>query len=90
LTKLSSAQSLRFYGLTAIKAPLGLREKVQHRWYMNGKLVFASPFYNMIGGREEGFRHWTSYTFERIPPGAGLRLDLVTEGGQLIGRAWLF
>jgi hypothetical protein len=57
---------------------------------MNGKLIFASPFYNMTGGREEGFRHWTSYTFEKILPGTVLRLDLVTEGGQLIGRARLF
>jgi hypothetical protein len=89
LTKLSSAQSLRLYGLTAIKAPLGLREKVQHRWYMNGKLIFASPFYSMTGGREEGFRHWTSYTFENIPARTELRLDLMTEGGQLIGRARL-
>jgi hypothetical protein len=90
VTKLSSAESVRLYGVTAIKAPLGLKERVQHRWHMNGKLIFASPFYNMTGGREEGFRLWTSYTFERIPPGAELWLDLATEGGQLIGRAGLF
>jgi hypothetical protein len=89
LTKLYSGESIRLYGLTAIKAPLGLKERVQHRWHMNGRLVFASPFYDMTGGRQEGFRLWTSYTFERITPGATLRLDLVTEGGQLIARAGL-
>jgi hypothetical protein len=86
LTEFSPGQSLRLYGLTAIKAPLGLKERVQHRWYMNEKLIFTSPFYAMTGGREEGFRLWTSLYFESIPAGAELRLDLQTEGGQLIGR----
>lgn len=89
VTRLDPDASLRLYGLTAIRAPLGLKEKVQHRWYENGKLIFASPFYNMIGGREEGFRLWTAWTFDRIAPGTELRLDLETEGGQLIGRAGL-
>ena len=89
LTQLAPASSLRIYGLTAIKAPLGLKEKVRHRWYEDGKLVCASPFYNMTDGRVQGFRLWTSCVFESIPPGAKLRLDLETEGGQLIGRAGL-
>ena len=89
VTRLDPDASLRLYGLTAIRAPLGLKEKVQHRWYENGKLIFASPLYNMIGGREEGFRLWTAWTFDRIAPGTELRLDLETEGGQLIGRAGL-
>jgi hypothetical protein len=87
LTALNSSNSLRIYGLTAIKAPLGLREMLQHRWLVNGKLVCASPFYNVVGGREAGFRLWTSCTFDPIPRGAELRLDLTTEGGQLVGRA---
>ena len=89
LTELQPNQSLRLYGVTAIKAPLGLTERVRHRWYENGKLIFASPFYNMVGGREEGFRLWTSFSFKSIAPGTKLRLDLETEGGQLIGRAEL-
>jgi hypothetical protein len=43
----------------------------------------------MIGGRAQGFRLWTAYTFDAIAAGTELRLDLVTEGGQLIGRAGL-
>jgi Family of unknown function (DUF5924) len=89
LTQLGPARSLRVYGLTAIKAPLGLKEKVKHRWYEDGRLICDSPFYNMTGGRVEGFRLWTSCVFESIPPGVRLRLDLETEGGQLIGRAAL-
>ncbi|HJX11022.1 MAG TPA: DUF5924 family protein [Candidatus Binatia bacterium] len=89
LTELQPNQALRLYGVTAIKAPLGLTERVRHRWYENGKLIFASPFYNMVGGRAEGFRLWTSFSFSSIAPGTKLRLNLETEGGQLIGRAEL-
>jgi hypothetical protein len=87
VTELTPRPTVRLYGLTAIKAPLGLNERVQHRWYQNGKLIWASPFYNMTGGREEGYRVWTACSFDNIAPGTELRLDLETEGGQLIGRA---
>jgi hypothetical protein len=89
VTRLDPGRSVRLYGLTAIRAPLGLKEKVQHRWYDNGKLIFATPFHNLIGGREEGFRLWTACTVERIAPGTEVRLDVKTEGGQLVGRARL-
>jgi hypothetical protein len=87
LTELQPNQPFRLYGVTSIRAPLGLTERVRHRWYENGKLIFASPFYNMVGGRVEGFRLWTSFPFNTLAPGTTLRLDLETEGGQLIGRA---
>ena len=89
LTELQPNQPLRLYGVASIKAPLGLTERVRHRWYENGKLIFASPFYNMVGGRAEGFRLWTSCSFNTLTPGTTVRLDLETEGGQLIGRAGL-
>ncbi len=89
VTELQPNQPLRLYGVTSIKAPLGLTERVRHCWYENGKLIFASPFYNIVGGREEGFRLWTSFSFKTLAPGTTLRLDLETEGGQLIGRAGL-
>jgi hypothetical protein len=87
LRELAPGQGISVWGLTAIRAPLGLRDKVQHRWYRNGRLLWASPFYEMTGGREEGFRIWTVYAFNSIEPGMALRVDLRTEGGQLIGRA---
>ncbi len=89
VTELSAGLPVRLYALTAIKAPLGLREGVQHRWYRNGKLVWASPFYGVTGGRDEGFRLWTVCSLDNIKPGTQLRLDVETEGGQLIGRASL-
>jgi len=89
MTALPSGPSARLYGLTAIKAPLGLEERVQHRWYQNGKLIWASPFYKVTGGREEGFRLWTACNFEHITSSTKIRLDVETEGGQLIGRAVL-
>ena len=89
LTTLNSAGPLRLDGLSAIKAPLGLRERLRHRWYENGNPVCTSSFYNVVGGREEGFRLWTGCAFSSIPPNGELRLDIETEGGQLVGRAKL-
>ncbi len=86
LSEVETGPARRLHVLTPIKAPLGLRETVQHRWYKNGKLVWASPFIQVTGGREQGFRLWTNYLFDVIEPGAALRVDAVTEGGQLIGR----
>jgi hypothetical protein len=89
LTQVEPVSSLRVYSLTAVKAPLGLTERLQHLWRQNGKVVCASPFHDIVGGREEGFRLWTSCVFPGVTPGATLRVDLETEGGQLIGRATL-
>lgn len=89
VTGLTPGLPVRLYALTAIKAPLGLKEGVQHRWYRNGKLIWASPYYDVRGGREEGFRLWTACSFDNIKPDTELRLDIETEGGQLIGRASL-
>jgi hypothetical protein len=89
VTELDPSGFLPLHGLTAIKAPLGLKERVRHRWYKNGRIICASPYYDITGGREEGFRLWTACTFDSISPGTELRLDLETEGGQLIGRAGL-
>ena len=89
VNRLAPGTAPRLYGLTAIKAPLGLEEKVRHRWYENDRLICASPFYSMVGGREEGFRLWTACSLDSIPQEAEIRLDLETEGGQLVGRTGL-
>src|SRR5574341_1892233 len=41
LTVLEPGRAQQLYGLSAIKAPLGLSERVRHRWHMNGKLIWA-------------------------------------------------
>jgi len=89
LRELPPAASVQIYGLTAIRAPLGLREKVRHRWYRNSKPVYVSASYLVTGGRKEGFRFYTKSSFEDVRPGTIVQLDLETEGGQLIGRARL-
>jgi hypothetical protein len=87
LPELPSGGPLRVYALTAIQAPLGLQDRCGHRWYLNGKLVYASPFIRLSGGRKQGFRLWTFRTLASIAPGSLLRVDVLTAGGQLVGRA---
>jgi hypothetical protein len=62
---------------------------VRHRWFLNDRLVWESPFHAIVGGREAGFRYWTRCYFENIQAGDALRLDVETDGGQLIGRSRL-
>jgi hypothetical protein len=87
ITALPAGWSGRVYAVTAIYAPLGLRDRVGHRWYQDGRLVYASPYYSLAGGRPEGFRLWTVATAKDVAPGARVRVDVRTESGQLIGRA---
>jgi len=87
VTELPAGYTGRLYALTAVVAPLGLEEKVSHRWYVDGAEVFASRHYAIAGGRKDGYRLWTSMALKRLPPAAEVRVDVVTQGGQLIGRA---
>jgi hypothetical protein len=74
--------------VAAIQAPLGLQERVGLRWYEDDRLVYASSYHLVTGGRKAGYRLWTSVTVH--PSHARrLRLEVETEGGQLIGRAHL-
>ena len=82
-------QAGRVYAVTSIYAPLGLRDRIGHRWYQDGRLVYASPFYWLEGGRADGFRLWTSGPVTKVQPGTRLRVDVRTEAGQLVGRAEL-
>jgi hypothetical protein len=86
LSELPRGGPYRIYALTAIGAPLGLKDRVGHRWYLNGELVYASPFIKVSGGRKSGFRLWTFRTLKSIGSGSILRVDVRTEAGQLIGR----
>lgn len=77
----------RLYAVTAIYAPLGLQDRIAHRWYQDGRLVYASTSYALTGGRAEGFRLWTSAPVKGVRPNGRIRLDVLTETGQLVGRA---
>ena len=79
----------KIVALTAIKAPMGLEERVRHRWYLDGKVIFASNYYPVTGGRKEGYRIYTQITWQEGFEGRVLMVDVETQGGQLIGRARL-
>lgn len=84
-----SGWSGKVAALTAIKAPNGLKERVRHRWYLNGSLILEQDLKEIVGGRDRGFRLWSQAPWGPAEAGRKLILDVVTEGGQLIGRATL-
>lgn len=83
------AKKTRIYILTMIKAPYGHSEKVKHSWYLDGKRIYSSRYFNIVGQGNRGFRFWTYFTVKSTSPGSVLKVDLETEGGQLIGRVRL-
>jgi hypothetical protein len=78
----------RLYVLASVKAPMGIYERVSIDWYRDGEKVSNGPVVDLTGGREKGFRLWSSIPLVRRAP-AQYRIDVTTEGGQLIGRALL-
>ena len=83
------SSSGRIAVLTAIKAPMGLKETVRHRWTLEGKVVYVSNYFSVTGGRKEGYRLWTQITWKAGTEGHVLVVDVETQSGQLIGRARL-
>jgi len=72
---------------TAIYAPSGLRQPIEHVWYRDGQYLTRIPLSTpVLGGRAQGFRTY-SRNEELRPPLAGrYRVDVRTGAGQLIGR----
>ena len=89
LSELPGGGTRKIFALSAIGAPLGLKDRVSHRWYLDGRLVYASPLINLSGGRKSGFRLWTFRTLKNIGSASLLRVDVRTAAGQLIGRSRL-
>lgn len=87
LPELTALGPQRVFALTSIQAPLGLRERIRHRWSLRGKTLFESPFYEIVGGRKDGFRLWTYCWVKDLQPGDTVRLRVETEGDQLVGDA---
>jgi hypothetical protein len=86
VSTLAPSWSGELYAVTPIVAPLGLHERVRHRWYQDGRLIYTSPYYQIAGGRTEGYRLWTS-DHVSLDRASRVRVDVETESGQLIGRA---
>jgi len=71
---------------TAVYAPSGLRQPIEHRWSKNGEQFARIPLSPVRGGRAEGFRTYST-TRNLTPPLEGrYTVDVVTASGQLIGR----
>lgn len=71
---------------TAIYAPAGLTQAVDHVWRHRGAVVARVPLASIVGGRREGFRTWSRKTVFPADPTGGWTVDVVTASGQLIGR----
>lgn len=72
------------FAFTSIRAPRGLRERVFHEWYADGKFVVSVPL-DISGNREQGYRTWSHKTgFSGAPQ--NWKVKVVTESGQLLGE----
>ncbi len=89
VTRVDAGFTGRVFVITPIWAPLGLEDRVRHRWRIDGRVVFESQPYNVTGGRAEGYRLWTSFVVPPLEAGSRVSVDVVTEAGQLVGRATL-
>jgi len=84
-----AATVLEWGGLTAytaVYAPSGLRQAIEHVWRRDGQILARIPLSPVRGGRAQGFRTY-SRSRDLKPPLAGrYSVDVVTASGQLIGR----
>ena len=71
---------------TAIYAPSGLQQHIEHEWWKDGRLLGRIALSPVRGGRKEGFRTYSRKTDLRLPYEGRYRIDVVTASGQLIGR----
>jgi hypothetical protein len=77
------AGTARVYGWFAVAAPAAFRQDVRFEWSRDGQPAGHAVESTVVGGRRGGFRTWAWQTH----PGHGRwSVDLLTAGGQLIGR----
>lgn len=81
----SQVHAQGLYAFTAIRAPRGLREHVHHRWLLEGEEVDRIPL-ELVGGRAGGYRAWSHKRGFPADPRGEWTVQVVTEGGQLIGQ----
>lgn len=73
------------YAWTAIHAPLGLHERVYHRWMLDGREVDRIAL-EIVGGRAEGYRAWSYKKGFPAEPAGDWTIQVLTEGGQRVGQ----
>ncbi|WP_252109754.1 MULTISPECIES: DUF5924 family protein [unclassified Halomonas] len=72
------------YVYTAIRAPRGLSETVQHVWHHNSQELDTVEL-DISGGREQGYRAWSHKNNFPQDPTGNWRVDIMTAGGQRLG-----
>jgi hypothetical protein len=76
----------RLVAFTAVYAPAGLRQPIAHVWRRDGEIVAIVRLAPVQGGRREGFRTFSRKTVTPSEAAGRWSVDVVTDGGQLIGR----
>lgn len=71
---------------TAIYAPAGLREAVEHWWRREGRVINIVRLTPVEGGRQEGFRTYSRKVAFPADPVGRWTVDIMTGHGQLVGR----
>jgi uncharacterized protein DUF5924/DUF2914 family protein len=71
---------------TAVYAPAGLQQHIEHVWWKNGRVIGRVPLSPVLGGRKEGFRTYSRKTDLKPPYQGRYHVDVVTAAGQLVGR----
>jgi hypothetical protein len=71
---------------TAVYAPAGLQQRIEHVWWKDGRVIGRVPLSPVLGGRKEGFRTYSRKTDLKPPYQGRYRVDVVTASGQLVGR----
>jgi len=71
---------------TAIYAPAGLRQAVEHVWRREGRIINVVRLTPVEGGRQEGYRTFSRKTAFPTDPVGRWTVDVMTASGQLIGR----
>lgn len=71
---------------TAVYAPGGLRQSIQHVWRRNGESIARITLSPVRGGRAEGFRTYSRRRDLKPPLEGRYAVDVVTASGQIIGR----
>jgi len=71
---------------TAIYAPAGLSQAIEHVWRLDGRAVTVVRLSPVRGGRRGGFRTYSRKTGFPPDPVGRWSVDVMTSSGQLIGR----
>ena len=71
---------------TAIYAPAGLKQPVDHVWRREGQIINVIRLTPVEGGRREGYRTFSRKLSFPADPTGRWTVDVMTASGQLIGR----